>query len=162
MSDISDLHSRFSQISHSQHGQQQSNSFYNNRPQATNSAAHQRGASRQSSRRSSVSSNVSENSRTTGRKSRSHSVERIPSREYMPPPQTPSIQSYSANTTRDPSTGYGSGISQVIIILNPLLLLMPFWSLADSSNFKIIWAYLKKVLFLISLKFENVSRRQTR
>jgi len=114
MSDISDLHSRFSQISHSQHGQQQSNSFYNNRPQATTSAAHQRGASRQSSRRSSVSSNVSENSRTTGRKSRSHSVERIPSREYMPPPQTPSIQSYSANTTRDPSTGYGSGISQNI------------------------------------------------
>ncbi|CAG5095063.1 Oidioi.mRNA.OKI2018_I69.XSR.g14014.t1.cds [Oikopleura dioica] len=114
MSDISDLHSRFSQISHSQHGQQQSNSFYNNRPQASSSAHPHRGASRQSSRRSSVSSNASDNCGRSGRKSRSHSVERIPSREYMPPPQTPSIPSYSANTTRDPSTGYGSGISQNI------------------------------------------------
>lgn len=101
MSDISDAQNRYSQLS--QHG---THSFTHNNRQGDTYGT----SLKQSSRRSSCSSNVSEH---RGRKSRSNSVERIPSRECMPPPPSTTIPS-SANTTRDPSTGYGSGISQNI------------------------------------------------
>ena len=93
MSDISDIHNRLSQYSK---GQSNSLIGHNNN--------HEHYAS---SRRSSCSSRGSSRE---GRSSRSRSVERVPSREYMPPPSAP--PSDRANTTRDQSTGYCSALSQ--------------------------------------------------
>jgi serine/threonine protein kinase len=89
MSDISDINNR--------------NSLYKS-SSLINNNQYQQSGSNQSSRRSSTSS-AGDNDR--GRRARS--VERIPSREYMPPPTLPipaiSRERDTINTTRDPSTG---------------------------------------------------------
>lgn len=90
MSDISDIQNR-----HSQYSVKGTSSSMINNNQYLQPTRH------------SSSSRSRSNSREDGRNSRSKSVERVPSREYMPPPTT-----LPSNATRDPSTGYGSALSQ--------------------------------------------------